>query len=110
MGGFNKRCGAYSRKYGTKRYYDGFKRRPQISAAFLEKKISTLRYISYALCNLTFTNKLLVKGQNNNNKKTCKPEKSFSFLFKKFTAKTVDEDPVACQLGSLEKRSNQVKY
>ena len=60
--GFNKRCGAYSRKYGTKRYYDGFKRRPQISAAFLEKKISTLRYISYALCNLTFTNKLLVKG------------------------------------------------
>ena len=38
-GGFNKRCGAYSRKYGTKRYYDGSKRRPQISATFLEKKL-----------------------------------------------------------------------
>ena len=79
MGGFNKRCGAYSRKYGTKRYYDGFKRRPQISAAFLEKKISTLRYISYALCNLTFTNKLLVKGQNNNKKKLVSLKKVFHF-------------------------------
>ena len=42
----NKRCGAYSGKYGTKRHYYGFKRRPQISAAFLEKKFSKLRYIS----------------------------------------------------------------
>ena len=42
----NKRCGAYSRKYGTKRHYYGFKRRPQISAAVLEKKFSKLRYIS----------------------------------------------------------------
>ena len=39
FGGFNKRRGAYSRKYGTKRYYYGFKCRPQISAPFLEKKI-----------------------------------------------------------------------
>ena len=28
---------------------------------------------SYALCNWTFTNKLLVKGQNDKKKKTCKP-------------------------------------
>ena len=42
----NKRCGAYSRKYGIKRHYYGFKRRPQISAAALEKKISKPRYIS----------------------------------------------------------------
>ena len=46
MKGFSKRRGAYSRKYGTKRYYYGFKRRPQISAEFLEKKFSKLRYIS----------------------------------------------------------------
>ena len=31
---------------GTKRYYYGFKRLPQISAAFLEKKFNKLRYIS----------------------------------------------------------------
>ena len=37
--------------------YNGFKRRPQISAAFLEKKFP------YALCNLTFTNKLLVRDK-----------------------------------------------
>ena len=36
-----------------------------LSAAFLEKKFDKLRY----LYNLTFTNKLLAKGQ----KKTCKP-------------------------------------
>ena len=51
--------------------------------------------LSAALCNLTFTNKLLVKGQNN------KSLKRFFilhyFLSKKFTAKTVEEDPVACQ-------------
>ena len=39
-GGFNK--------YGTttKRYYYDFKRRPQISTAFLEKTFNELRYIS----------------------------------------------------------------
>ena len=61
-GEFNKRCGAYSRKYGTKRYYyHGFKRRPQISAAFLEKKLVSFGTFPYALCNLMLTNKLLVK-------------------------------------------------
>ena len=65
-------------------------RRPQISAAFLEKKFP------YALCNLTFTNKSLVKGQ----KKNVSHKRFFIlhyFLLKKFTAKTVDEDPVGCQ-------------
>ena len=66
-----KRSGTYSRKYGTKRYYYGFKRRPQISAAFLEKNLISFGTFPYALCNLTFTNKLLVKGKNK--KKTCKP-------------------------------------
>ena len=42
----NKRRGTYSGKYGTKMYHYGFKCRPQISAAFLEKKINELRYIS----------------------------------------------------------------
>ena len=71
--GFNKRRGAYSCKYSTKRYYYGFKLRPQISAGFLEKKFNKLWYISLGpLYNLTFTNKLLAKGQNQK-KKTCKP-------------------------------------
>ena len=68
-----------------------------LSAGFLEKKFNKIRYISLGpLCNLTFTNKLLVKGQNK--KKKIKPSKVFhtSFLLKKFAAKTVDEDPVAC--------------
>ena len=65
--GVNMRRGAYSRKYGTKRYYYGFKRRPQISAAFLEKKLVSFGKFPYALCNLTFTNKLLVKGQTKKN-------------------------------------------
>ena len=51
IGGFNKPRGTYSRKYSTKRYYYGFKRRqvigswrrPQISAAvyylFLSRKL-----------------------------------------------------------------------
>ena len=43
----------------------------------------------YALCDLTFTNKSLVKGQKKN--------VSHKRLLKKFTAKTVDEDPVGCQ-------------
>ena len=79
FGEFNKRHGAYSRKYGTKRYYYGFKRLPQISAAFLEKKFISLGTFPYALSNFTFTNF------------------HTSFSLKKFTAKTVDEDPVACQ-------------
>ena len=33
MGKFNKRRDAYSRQNGTKRYYYGFKRRPQIGDA-----------------------------------------------------------------------------
>ena len=68
MGEFNKRCGAYSRKYGTKRYYYGFKRRLQIKH-FGEKKLVSFGTFPYALCNLTFTNKLLVKGQNKKEKK-----------------------------------------
>ena len=43
-------------------------RRPQISAAILEKKLISFGTFPYALCNLTFTNKLLVKGQNNKKK------------------------------------------
>ena len=66
--GFNKRRDAYSRKYSTKRYYYGFKRRPQISASFLEKKLISFGTFPYALCNLTFTNILLVKGQNKKEK------------------------------------------
>ena len=67
-----------------------------LSAGFSEKKFNKIRYISLGpLCNLTFTNKLLVKGQN---KKKIKPSKVFhtSFLLKIFTAKTADEDPVVC--------------
>ena len=40
-----KRSSTCSRKYGAKRYYNGFKRRPQISTAFSEKKFNKLRYI-----------------------------------------------------------------
>ena len=94
---FNKRCGAYSRKYGTKRYYYGFKRRPQISAAFLEKKLVSFGTFPYALCNLMLTNKLLVKGQNKKKTKSLKKFFVLHFLLKKFTAQTVDEDPIACQ-------------
>ena len=83
FGEFNKRCGAYSRKYGTKRYYYSLKRRPQISAAFWRKKLVSFSTFPYALCNLTFTNKLLVKGQNK--KKTLAFHNSV--LLKKFTAK-----------------------
>ena len=75
----------------------GFKRRPQISAAFLEKKLISFGTFPYALCNLKFANKLLVKGQN---KKKLVSLKSFLYFIKdrpKFTAKIVDEDPVACQ-------------
>ena len=52
----------------------------------------------YGLCNLKFTNKLLEKGQNEK-KKLVSLKRVFhtSFLLKKFTAKTVDEDPVAGQ-------------
>ena len=64
FGGFNKRRGGYSRKYGTKSYYHGCKRCPQISAAFLEKNLISFGTFPYAQCNLTFTNKLLVRGQN----------------------------------------------
>ena len=58
------RRGAYSRKYGTKRYYYGFKRRPQRSAAFLEKKFNLVHFLMHCVTQLTLTNKLLVKGQN----------------------------------------------
>ena len=79
--GFNKRRDAYSRKYGTKRYYYGFKRRPQISAAFLEKKLLSFCTFPYALCNLTFTNKLLVKGQHTHKKKRVNLKKFFILHF-----------------------------
>ena len=49
---------------------------------------------------MKFTNKLLEKGQNEKKKKKLVSLKRVfctSFLLKKFTAKTVDEDPVACQ-------------
>ena len=39
-----------------------------LSAAFLEKKLVSFGKFPYALCNLTFTNKLLVKGQNKKKK------------------------------------------
>ena len=61
--------------------------------------------LSAALCNLTFTNKLLVKGQNNK-KKLVSLKRFFIlhyFLSKKFIAKTVDEDPVACQRSIFRK-------
>ena len=35
-----------------------------LSAAFLEKNLISFRTDPYALCNLTFTNKLLLKRQN----------------------------------------------
>ena len=38
---------------------------------FWSKNLIGFGAFPYALCNLTFTNKLLVKGQNK--KKTCKP-------------------------------------
>ena len=68
MGEFNTRPGVYSRKYGTKRYqwYQeisrgiSFKRR-----VFWRKNLISLGTFPFALCNLTFTDKLLVKGQNN---------------------------------------------
>ena len=72
--------------------YYGFKGHPQISAAFLEKKFP------YTLCNLPFTYKLLVKGQNK--KKPVSLKRFFIlhyFLLNKFTAKTVDEYPFGCQ-------------
>ena len=43
-----------------------------LSAAFLANKLVSFGTFSYALCILTFTNKLLVKGQNKK-KETCKP-------------------------------------
>ena len=51
----------------------GFKRRPQISATFLDKNLISFSTFPYALCNMTFTNKLLVKGQNK--------KKNFTALF-----------------------------
>ena len=48
----------------------------------------------YALCNLTFTSKLLVKGQNKKRALSLKKFFILHFWLKKFT---VDEDPVACQ-------------
>ena len=79
MKGFSKHRGAYSRKYGTKRYYHGFKRRPQISATFLEKKLRSFGTFPYALCNLACTNKSLVKGQNK--KKIVSRQKFFILYF-----------------------------
>ena len=39
-----------------------------LSAAFWRKKLASFSTFPYALCNLTFTNKLLVKGQNKKKK------------------------------------------
>ena len=72
------RRGAYSGKYGTKRYNYGFKRRPQISAAFWRKNLISFGTFPHALCNLTFTKKLLVKGRNK--KKKLEALKSFSYF------------------------------
>ena len=44
FGEFNKHRRAYSRKYRTKRYYYGFKRRPQISAGFFGEKIDLISF------------------------------------------------------------------
>ena len=49
-----------------------------LSAAFLEKKLVSFGKFPYALCNLTFTNKLLVKGQN---KKQLVSLKKFFILY-----------------------------
>ena len=65
------RRGTYLGKYGAKRYYYGFKRGPQISAAFWRKNLISFGTFPHALCNLTFTKKLLVKGRNK--KKNWKP-------------------------------------
>ena len=43
FGGVNSRRGAYSCKYGSKRYYYGTKHRFQISAVFLGKKVNKRR-------------------------------------------------------------------
>ena len=75
-----KLSGTYSRKYGTKRYYYGIKHRPQISAAFLRKNLISFGAFPYALCNVTFTNKLLVKGQNKKFKKKLVSLKKFFVL------------------------------
>ena len=82
MRGFNKRRGTCSRKYGTKMYYYGFKRRPQNKRRILEKKLISFGTFPYALCNLTFTNKLLVKGQNKNLVSLLKKVFHTSFLLK----------------------------
>ena len=57
---------------------------------FGEKNLISFGTFPYALCNFPFTNKLSVKGQN-------KKRNLQAFLLKEFTAKSVDEDPVACQ-------------
>ena len=53
-----------------------------LSAAFLEKKLVSFGKFPYALYNLTFTNKLLVKGQN---KKQLVSLKKFFILQKPWT-------------------------
>ena len=63
--------GAYSCKYGANRYYYGIKHSSQISAAFLEEKVTKRRDANsrkfgtfpYALWNLKFTNKFLVNDK-----------------------------------------------
>ena len=67
------------------------------SPHFWRKNLISFGTFPYALSNLTFTNKLLVKGQNK--KKIVSLKKFFvpHFCQKKCTTKTVDQDPVACQ-------------
>ena len=48
-----------------------------LSAAFLEKNLISFGTDPYALCNLTFTNKLLLKRQN---KKKTLSLKSFAYV------------------------------
>ena len=75
------------------------KPRPKISAVFLEQKVNKRRGVDsrklgtfpYTLWNLTFIRTCFYEQI------TCKIVFHTLFLLKKLTAKTVDEDPTACQ-------------
>ena len=60
------RRGAYSRKYGTKRYYYGFKRRPQISASYANPRLC----LGFAwLSRILLTPPVFISGYANTGKK-----------------------------------------
>ena len=77
-----------------------------LSTAFLEKNLISFGTFPYALCNLTFTNKLLVKGQIK--KKILVSLKTFFIL--NVLQKPWTKFLLHVKVGSLEKRSNQLKY